>query len=140
MKAVVAATTHVNDAGDVSVSDEPAAETTTAEAAAAEATEVPAGMSAEAAARMPPATTGMAASEAATEMAATAAKVPTEGKRVGRREDADGNREGRDREHRLECLIDHHALQCLFERSIRFDGWICDDLLRYLCDRDHVLA
>jgi hypothetical protein len=79
------------------------------------------------------ATAGMASAEASATGVATAKPAPAEvtasataaemaakGGCISGRECAERNRDGGSSEHRLECLADHDALQCIAGRSVRF--------------------
>lgn len=116
MEAVVTATAHIDDsAGSPAVS----AEMTVAEAPTSKtsAAVVP---TAEAPAKVATAETTAAEVTAAEVTASpTATEVAAERRRVGRREHADWNRNGGGSEHRLDCLADHHALQCIAGRTVR---------------------
>lgn len=113
MEAVVTATAHIDDsAGSPAVS----AEMTVAEAPTSKtsAAVVPT-------AEAPAAKVATAETTAAEVTASpTATEVAAERRRVGRREHADWNRNGGGSEHRLDCLADHHALQCIAGRTVRF--------------------
>ena len=141
MEPVVTAAAHVDDAArPVAVSAVAAAETTAAEAATPEATTLVPTTEAALVSATKPATTGMAPTKAAARVTApeasasevspaktASAEVPAattgmaaEGGRVGHREHADRDRDGGGSEHGFECLADHHALQCIAKRRVRF--------------------
>jgi hypothetical protein len=137
MGAIAAGAAHVDEAtGSPAISAEATVEMTVAEASTSKAaaaethtTRVPnARMTA---ARVPAETAGMPPTEAAPAEVTTTTEVAAEGRRVGRRERADRNRDGGSSEHRLECPTDHRTLQYRSEQSICFGNWRLNDLCEY---------